>query len=180
MTLVLWCVLTLIVAGLSCRLLAGRFAARSQKLRDEINATHTHDNIAVDARSGKVWVRDHHGRQAIFDPEVLAGWDVRYDQTPRASGEAWPYKVFLDLTAMTGERAVWRVRFNRHQELTPGSRNLQECREWSQLLKVLCDPLSGAPAVQTPAAAGLAQTHVPDAGATAATATAMQRAPETR
>jgi hypothetical protein len=38
----------------------------------KINPTHTHDNIAVDARSGKVWVRDHHGHQAIFAEIVKA------------------------------------------------------------------------------------------------------------
>lgn len=148
MALVLWLGSVLAVSWIVWQLFLGKRkrGPGGKVLLSRIAPTHAHENIAINIRSGRLWVRDQHGDEAVFDPEDILGWDVRYEQAPDIRGESWPHRVFLDLTTVTGEKAVWRIGFDRHDEVVPHSRNLQECREWSQQLAAVYNPTVDAAA----------------------------------
>lgn len=96
--------------------------------------THSHDNIGLDSKSGKLWVRDEKGLQAVLNPDQITGWQVDYLETHNALGVTWPHKVYLSIKTKDIDKPVRRMRFKRYGESHVERRNLEECREWADRL----------------------------------------------
>lgn len=99
--------------------------------------SHSHDNIALEASSKRLWARDEKGNEKLFDGSEITGWAVNSDTTSNRVGATWPHNVYLELKTKDIDRPVWRIRFKRYGELTPEKRNLEECREWFERLNAV-------------------------------------------
>jgi hypothetical protein len=106
-------------------------------------ATFSHDNIAVQAATGKLWLRDARGHEAVLDPEDILGWQVRNDDKRKNMRASGPEQVFLDIASLGQDKNLWSIRFSRHDGTAFEGRNLEECREWSQRLTALYNPGEG-------------------------------------
>jgi hypothetical protein len=96
--------------------------------------THSHDNIALNADTKKLWVREESGATKVFEPSEITGWGVSSETTHNKHGATWPAKVYLEIKTKDIDRPLWRVRFKRYGELMPEKRNLNECNEWYERL----------------------------------------------
>lgn len=96
--------------------------------------THSHDNIALDANTKRLWVREESGTTKVFEPSDITGWSVSSDTDRNNWGQHWPCRVYLEIKAKDIDRPLWRVRFKRYGEMLPEQRNLAECNEWFERL----------------------------------------------
>lgn len=92
-----------------------------------------HDNIAIDTKSNKVWLRDRKsGHAATFDKGDLLRWSHRYTTGNHGT---W-VKNFIDVEVRDLNRPKYEVAFNRNGELSifGARKNQAECEEWTSRL----------------------------------------------
>jgi len=135
-------VVLVVVAWLGYKFIKGKGAKSGANVSfpSGFTPTHAHDNIALDANTKKLWIREESGTTKVFEPSEITGWSVSADTTRNRLGQRWPCKVYLEIKAKDIDRPLWRARFKRYKESTPEQRNLDECNEWFERLGAAYNP----------------------------------------
>jgi len=92
-----------------------------------------HDNIAIDTKSNRVWLRDRKsGQTSTLDKGNLLRWTHRYTTGNHGT---W-VKNFIDVEVRDLNHPKYEVAFNRHSELSifGARKNQAECEEWQSRL----------------------------------------------
>lgn len=109
-----------------------------QGMPQDFIPTHLHDNIALDAKTGRVWVRhDGTGQERVFTSSEITGWSMSSESVSNAYGRRWIKNVCLDIQTKDLDRPIWKARFKRFSENKPTTQNQDECSEWFQRLEAL-------------------------------------------
>ena len=108
----------------------------------DFNATHWNKNIALNANTGALWVRDKSGQTATFGRSDLLGWEMKnsvFKSTAVAGPRDTPMDNELLVKAKSIDKPVWTVQFNAHSSLTGRGNhdNHQELRDWYERLNAV-------------------------------------------
>lgn len=98
----------------------------------DFNPDYQHDNIAIDTKSDRIWLRDRSsGKTVILKRLDMLRWTHRYTQ----GNGAW-IKNFIDAEVRDLNRPKYEVSFNRHGDLWRwnAKKNAAECEEWQSRL----------------------------------------------
>lgn len=96
--------------------------------------THIHDNVALDGKTGRLWIRTESGEERVFDRFEITGWSVNHETTSNAYRVTWAWRVYLSIQTNDLDKPIWAARFIRHPEKRPQTKNMEECNEWLQRL----------------------------------------------
>lgn len=94
---------------------------------DDFNPRYSHDNIAIDVDSGKLWLRDRSGSRVVDKNDVL-----RWNRTYRNGNGGSEIDNRLEIHLRDLDRPKCVVRFKRHGDTwkSGAARNAQESEEW--------------------------------------------------
>ncbi|MGH8053734.1 MAG: hypothetical protein ACREP4_07425 [Stenotrophomonas sp.] len=109
-------------------------AGASHAMPRDLNATHWHDNIAINAQNGNVWLREKSGRAIVVHSSDIKN----LNHTWASNNNAQAYRNRLEVTVNNLDKPVWVIEFDRHNEswIYKG-RNKQEANEWAARLSSL-------------------------------------------
>jgi hypothetical protein len=99
--------------------------------------THAHDNVALDAKTKRLWVREESGREQLFEAGDITGWSATNSTNTNAYGKSWPANVYLEIKTTSVDKPLWRARFKHYGEKTPEQRNYNDCQEWFERLNAV-------------------------------------------
>lgn len=103
----------------------------------DFNPTHAHDNVALDAKTKRLWVREESGREQLFEACDITGWSATNSTSSNAYGKSWPANVYLEIKTTSVDKPLWRARFKRYGEKMPEQRNYNDCQEWFERLNAV-------------------------------------------
>lgn len=89
-------------------------------------ATHSHDNLAINAHKNLIWARDEHGREFTLEAREIRQWNHLWvpDKGYKANNR-------IELRTTRLDTPVVVVPFRRHSATVWGApKNAQECEEW--------------------------------------------------
>lgn len=98
-------------------------------------ATHRHDNLAINADKNLVWVRDEHGREYTLEAREIRQWNHLWvpDRGYKAQNR-------IELRTSRVDSPVLVVPFRRHSATVWGApKNARECEEWHGRLSAFLD-----------------------------------------
>lgn len=104
---------------------------------DSFTPTHAHSNIAIDAKTRRVWIREPSGRQIVLSPADITGWATASVEKSNQHGQCWNIKNFLEIRTTNLDKPLWRARFKDHQETFPSEKNHRELEEWYQRITAM-------------------------------------------
>jgi hypothetical protein len=90
------------------------------------DATHAHDNVAINEHRNLVWARDEHGQEFVLEAREVREWNHVWtpDRGYKANNRLQLRTTRLDAPIIT-------VPFTRHSATVWGApKNAQECEEW--------------------------------------------------
>jgi len=95
------------------------------------NPSYAHDHIAIDAESGKLWLRDVSGQTAVLDKRDVLRWNHSYRPL---SGEWIDNRLEIEVRDLA--RPKYTIRFKRHGDSARWNmrKNVAECEEWQARL----------------------------------------------
>lgn len=97
----------------------------------EFDANFSHNNIAINTESGKIWLRDVSGKTAIFDKADISRW--RHEHASLGL-KNYDNRLIVDVRDLSSP--VWTVRFSRHNDnFDKGAKqNFEDARDWHSRL----------------------------------------------
>ena len=104
---------------------------KGNKYPDGFNGDYAHDNIAIDQKADKLWVRDPRGAIVVSKNDILR-WNIAH----KVTGTGHTVNNRLEIHVRDLGRPKLSAPFNRHSDfLKPGAtKNAAECEEWSSRL----------------------------------------------
>jgi hypothetical protein len=99
---------------------------RPQARPSAFEATHGHDNLAINTHRAKIWTRDERGRETVLEAHEVREWTHLWipDRGYKADNR-------IQLTTTRVDQPVIVVAFNRHSATVWGApKNAAECEEW--------------------------------------------------
>lgn len=89
-------------------------------------ATHAHDNLAINTHRAQIWTRDERGKELVLEAREVREWTHLFvpDRGYKANNRIQLTTTRLDVPVIT-------VPFNRHSATVWGApKNAAECEEW--------------------------------------------------
>lgn len=103
--------------------------------RMNFDATHVHDNIALNEHKAQVWVRDEQGREVVLEAREIRNWTHLW-----VPDRGYKAKNRLQLQTTRLDTPVLTARFERHPATIWGApRNAAEAEEWLGRLGAFLD-----------------------------------------
>lgn len=101
--------------------------------QDPLTPTHADLNIALDAKSGRVWVRDEKGKRHILHRQEIREWEHRW--TNHANAIAVFHKHnYMELRTTNLDCPTVRLRFDRYMDGLNWRRNYEAGVAWQARL----------------------------------------------
>lgn len=97
-----------------------------KKPRSSFEATHAHDNLAINTHRAQIWTRDERGKEVVLEAREVRQWTHLFvpDRGYKANNRIQLTTTRLDTPSIT-------IPFNRHSATIWGApKNAQECEEW--------------------------------------------------
>ncbi|WP_285404045.1 hypothetical protein [Luteibacter sp. ME-Dv--P-043b] len=102
-----------------------------------LNATYASDNLALDATSGRLWLRDVTGRRLIVDLADVAAWEHTWTDTSNAWGHRSRIRNELAFRLRRLDIPTVRVLFRRYSDAFNGNKNFEEAATWQARITTL-------------------------------------------
>ncbi len=97
------------------------------KSKEIFSADYKHDNIAIDLKANKLWVRDLSGNAKILDKNNVLRWELCFIESGLQRS-----RNRIDLHVNDLDRPIWSVPFKRHGTVLAASekKNYADAEEW--------------------------------------------------
>lgn len=101
--------------------------------QDSLTPTHADANIAIDAKSGRVWIRDERGKCHILQRHEIREWEHHWTTQSKPLG-LYHVQNYMELRTDSLDRPTVRLRFNRYSDALNWRRNYDAGVEWQARL----------------------------------------------
>lgn len=90
-----------------------------------------HENIALDTKQNRLWIRDRKGAERYLRPDEVASFQTNFD----FGNSAYRQRIEFEIADLANP--IWHVMFQRHDDRWRwnSERNAQELKEWAARVK---------------------------------------------